>query len=108
MQNLTLDKKDAASTSTPQPVEGTETPPEDPLMEEQNEKEQAMAKRAYVLKELVDTERDYVNNLGLIVEGYIKALRGETSDVQVPEDLKNGKDKIIFGNIEAVYDWHKE
>ncbi len=25
----------------------------------------------------------------------------------VPEDMK-GKDKIVFGNIHQIYDWHKE
>lgn len=80
------------------------------MIEELNEQEQAIAKRKYVLNELVTTEKDYVNNLGLIVEGYMKVFKGEhsASDIQVPDGLKNGKDKIIFGNIEAVYDWHKE
>lgn len=25
----------------------------------------------------------------------------------IPEDMK-GKDKIVFGNIHQIYDWHKE
>ncbi len=25
----------------------------------------------------------------------------------VPDDMK-GKDKIVFGNIQQIYDWHKE
>lgn len=25
----------------------------------------------------------------------------------VPDDMK-GKDKIVFGNIYQIYDWHKE
>lgn len=29
-------------------------------------------------------------------------------EIPVPEDLKNGKDKIVFGNIEAIYEWHRE
>jgi triple functional domain protein len=59
------------------------------------------------LEELVETERDYVMNLGLVVNGYLELMRNET-EIQVPEDLKNGKDKIIFGNIEAIYEWHRE
>ena len=82
-----------------------EQPNEDNLKSEQ---ERAFEKRKYVLHELIETEKDYVNNLGLVVEGYINALRNENSEVQIPEDLKNGKEKIIFGNIEAIYDWHKE
>lgn len=26
----------------------------------------------------------------------------------VPDDLKEGKDKIIFGNVEAIYNWHND
>jgi triple functional domain protein len=59
------------------------------------------------LEELVETERDYVMNLGFVVNGYLELMRNET-EIQVPEDLKNGKDKIIFGNIEAIYEWHRE
>ncbi len=25
----------------------------------------------------------------------------------VPDDMK-GKDKIVFGNIQQIYDWHKK
>lgn len=70
------------------------------------EREKNLLKRKYVLQELCDTERDYVIDLGKIVEGYMNLLRSD--DVSVPDDLKNGKDKIVFGNIEAIYEWHRE
>ncbi|CAG07424.1 unnamed protein product, partial [Tetraodon nigroviridis] len=57
----------------------------------------------YVLKELIETEKYYVADLGLIVEGYM----GTMSSRSIPEDMK-GKDKIVFGNIHQIYDWHKE
>lgn len=101
------------------------------------------------IQELVDTERDYVRDLGLVVEGYMASLRnslqqqqqqpqqlasaalsattqasvpptGEdptaasalpatVTPIQVPEGLcHTGKDKIIFANIEAIYEWHRE
>lgn len=25
----------------------------------------------------------------------------------IPEDMR-GKDKIVFGNIQQIYDWHRE
>ena len=28
-------------------------------------------------------------------------------DGTMPEDME-GKDKIVFGNIHQIYDWHKE
>lgn len=75
-----------------------------------DEASKAQIKRRYVLQELIETERDYVNHLGLIIDGYIQLIRndGADCDIQVPEDLKNGKEKIIFGNIETIYEFHKE
>uniref|UniRef100_A0A8C2CAI2 Trio Rho guanine nucleotide exchange factor b n=1 Tax=Cyprinus carpio TaxID=7962 RepID=A0A8C2CAI2_CYPCA len=58
---------------------------------------------SYVLLELVETERDYVRDLGAVVEGYISRMKEEG----VPDDMK-GKDKIVFGNIHQIYDWHKD
>ncbi|XP_022663645.1 triple functional domain protein-like isoform X3 [Varroa destructor] len=74
--------------------------------EEQNEIKAHLEKRQFVLRELVETEKDYVRDLGLVVEGYMAAIRAES--IPVPEDLKEGKDKIVFGNIEAIYEWHRD
>uniref|UniRef100_A0A6Q2Y0A9 non-specific serine/threonine protein kinase n=1 Tax=Esox lucius TaxID=8010 RepID=A0A6Q2Y0A9_ESOLU len=57
----------------------------------------------YVLLELVETERDYVRDLGLLVESYMTRMKEEG----VPDDMK-GKDKIVFGNIHQIYDWHRD
>uniref|UniRef100_A0A8C2BSX1 Kalirin RhoGEF kinase n=1 Tax=Cyprinus carpio TaxID=7962 RepID=A0A8C2BSX1_CYPCA len=57
----------------------------------------------FVLNEMVQTERDYVKDLGVIVEGFMRRI----GDKGVPEDM-TGKDKIVFGNIHQIYDWHKE
>jgi len=65
-------------------------------------------KRSYVMRELVETERDYVRDLNEIVEGYLMIMRDPNSDIIMPEDLKGGKDKIIFGNLEAIFEWHRE
>ncbi|KTF80245.1 hypothetical protein cypCar_00037338, partial [Cyprinus carpio] len=56
----------------------------------------------YVLSELVETEKLYVEDLGLVVEGYMATMKS----AGVPEYLV-GKDKIVFGNIHQIYDWHK-
>uniref|UniRef100_A0A6Q2ZJB0 non-specific serine/threonine protein kinase n=1 Tax=Esox lucius TaxID=8010 RepID=A0A6Q2ZJB0_ESOLU len=58
---------------------------------------------SYVLLELVETERDYVRDLGLLVESYMTRMKEEG----VPDDMK-GKDKIVFGNIHQIYDWHRD
>ncbi|XP_020502466.1 rho guanine nucleotide exchange factor 25 [Labrus bergylta] len=63
----------------------------------------ALEKSIYVLTELVETERLYVDDLGLIVQGYMATIANQG----VPEDMK-GKDRIVFGNIHQIYDWHKD
>ena len=65
-------------------------------------------KIGYAVKELVDTELCYVSNLSLIVEGYIQQMNVDREEGKMPEDLINGKDKIVFGNIAAIYEWHRD
>lgn len=141
--------------------------------EERQERELALTKRRYVLAELVHTERDYVADLGKLVEGYLVEIRRQLVDCGVddilttgvvvpssagdqaagahqaglsqqqtggdqeqpapgpasadqqlqaganqpapsskwpplPDALKDGKHKIIFGNIEAIYEFHRD
>lgn len=78
------------------------------VSEESDPETAALTKRQFVIRELVDTERDYVNDLKQIVEGYMMLMRDPESDIPLPEDLRAGKDKMVFGNIEAIYEWHRE
>jgi len=68
----------------------------------------AIQKREYVIRELVDTERDYVHDLREVVEGYMALMRDCDCEIVMPEDLRGGKDKMVFGNVEAIYEWHRE
>ncbi|XP_059423315.1 triple functional domain protein isoform X5 [Carassius carassius] len=74
-----------------------------PIDEMDERKTGFLKRRHYVLLELVETERDYVRDLGAVVEGYMSRMKEEG----VPDDMK-GKDKIVFGNIHQIYDWHKD
>lgn len=38
-----------------------------------------------------------------LLQGYMSRMKEEG----VPDDMR-GKDKIVFGNIHQIYDWHKE
>uniref|UniRef100_A0A8C2Q317 Rho guanine nucleotide exchange factor 25 n=1 Tax=Cyprinus carpio TaxID=7962 RepID=A0A8C2Q317_CYPCA len=57
----------------------------------------------FVVNELIQTEKDYVKDLGIVVEGFMKIIE----EKGVPDDMK-GKEKIVFGNIHQIYDWHKD
>ncbi|XP_018862942.1 kalirin isoform X2 [Parus major] len=79
------------------------TPSTPPRNLEEEQKAKAMRGRMFVLNELVQTEKDYVKDLGTVVEGFMKRME----EKGVSEDMK-GKDKIVFGNIHQIYDWHKD
>ena len=73
--------------------------------------EKAIQERSYRLQELLDSERIYVTDLEHCCQ-YIQFMREskekEDHEVPMPEDLREGKDRMIFGNIEAIYEWHRE
>ncbi|XP_077369104.1 rho guanine nucleotide exchange factor 25 isoform X2 [Festucalex cinctus] len=69
----------------------------------EEERKSALEKSLYVLRELIETEKHYVADLSLIVEGYMATMNLKG----VPEDMK-GRDKIVFGNIHQIFDWHKD
>ncbi|XP_063790149.1 kalirin isoform X8 [Pseudophryne corroboree] len=74
-----------------------------PRNHEEEQKAKALRGRMFVLNELVQTERDYVKDLGVVVESFIPRIQEKGT----PEDM-NGKEKIVFGNIHQIYDWHKD
>ncbi|XP_053725094.1 kalirin-like isoform X1 [Synchiropus splendidus] len=70
---------------------------------ETRSKSRALRGRTFVVNEMVQSEKDYVKDLAVITEGFMSRLevRG------IPEDMR-GKDKIVFGNIQQIYDWHRD
>ncbi|XP_020018880.1 rho guanine nucleotide exchange factor 25 isoform X2 [Castor canadensis] len=70
---------------------------------EQQRKKKALERSMYVLSELVETEKMYVDDLGQIVEGYMATMAAQG----VPESLR-GRDRIVFGNIQQIYEWHRD
>ncbi|KAG9355723.1 hypothetical protein JZ751_000561 [Albula glossodonta] len=61
-----------------------------PIDEMEERKTGFLKRRHYVLLELVETERDYVRDLGLVVEGYMARMKEDG----MLDDMK-GKDKIL-------------
>lgn len=70
--------------------------------------ESALRNREFVMHELIDTEEAYVRDLALVVDGYIAQMRDPECELTMPEPLRQGKDKMVFGNIEVIYEWHRE
>lgn len=70
-----------------------------------------LQQRQYRLQELFESEKTYVQDLEQCV-AYIKFMKeskeAEEPEIPMPDDLKEGKDRMIFGNIEAIYEWHRE
>ncbi|XP_041039324.1 triple functional domain protein-like isoform X5 [Carcharodon carcharias] len=102
--SLSVDQADSSSPSfNPSDNSLLCTSSSSPIDEMEERKSSSLKRRHYVLQELIETERDYVRDLGCVVEGYIAVMKEDG----VPDDMK-GKDKIVFGNIHQIYDWHRD
>uniref|UniRef100_A0AAY4E3F5 non-specific serine/threonine protein kinase n=1 Tax=Denticeps clupeoides TaxID=299321 RepID=A0AAY4E3F5_9TELE len=97
--SLSVEQGDSSSPSF-NPSDNSLLSSSSPMDEMEERKTGFLKRRHYILLELVETERDYVRDLGLVVE---VSLVSEG----VPDDMK-GKDKIVFGNIHQIYDWHRD
>ncbi|XP_021412706.2 triple functional domain protein isoform X1 [Oncorhynchus mykiss] len=100
--SLSVEQGDSSSPSL-NPSDNSLLSSSSPIDEMDERKSGFLKRRHYVLLELVETERDYVRDLGSVVEGYISKMKEDG----VPDDMR-GKDKIVFGNIHQIYDWHRE
>ncbi|KOC61451.1 Triple functional domain protein [Habropoda laboriosa] len=97
-----------ATTTTATVASATTSSPSHTNPEECDPESAVLSKRQFVIRELVDTEKDYVNDLKQIVEGYMSLMRDPECEVPLPDDLRGGKDKMVFGNVEAIYEWHRD
>lgn len=68
------------------------------------EKRRSQRKKEFIMSELLQTERTYVKDLEVVIETFLKELRGGTN---VPKKLA-GKENVVFGNIEDIYQFHKQ
>ena len=49
-----------------------------------------------------------INLINYLDFSYIAEIRNPNSDIPMPDDLKGGKERMVFGNVEAIYEWHRE
>ncbi|CAG4984376.1 unnamed protein product [Parnassius apollo] len=81
---------------------------EEPVTPGPDSAEAILKKREYVLRELVDTEEIYVSDLRLVCDGYMRHMADPSADPPLPEGLRDRRHRMIFGNIEAIYEWHRD
>ncbi|XP_076337007.1 puratrophin-1-like [Tachypleus tridentatus] len=55
----------------------------------------------HIMREMIQTEKDYVKSLEYIIENYLPELLRE----DIPQALR-GQRNVIFGNIEKIYEFH--
>lgn len=55
------------------------------------------------MREMIQTERDYVKSLEYVIENYVPMLLKE----EIPQVLR-GQRNVIFGNIEKIYEFHSQ
>ncbi|XP_077364272.1 triple functional domain protein isoform X1 [Festucalex cinctus] len=100
--SLSVEHADSSSPSF-NPSDNSLLSSSSPMEELDERRASLLKKRHYILLDLVETERDYIRDLSQVVEGYMSRMKEEG----VPDDMK-GKDKIVFGNIHQIFDWHKD
>ncbi|XP_008488243.1 puratrophin-1 isoform X2 [Diaphorina citri] len=57
----------------------------------------------FIMREMIQTERDYVKSLEYVILNYIPELTRE----DIPQALR-GQRNVIFGNIEKIYEFHSQ
>ncbi|XP_065576219.1 guanine nucleotide exchange factor DBS-like isoform X3 [Artemia franciscana] len=62
-------------------------------------------KRGHILTELLETERIYVSEIGVILRGYKDELISLENQQKIPLTLL-GKEEVLFGNLEQIHDFH--
>lgn len=74
--------------------------PSDALYNNMDAKTQKTLK--FIIKEMIETERDYVKSLDYIIVNYVPELQRE----DIPQALR-GQRNTVFGNVEKIYEFHR-
>ncbi|CAF3192285.1 unnamed protein product [Rotaria socialis] len=64
------------------------------------------AKRRHNIVELIETEKEYVKDLALIVEGYMNVIEND-KDIKKPTGL-TGRERVVFGNVQRIFEFHRD
>ncbi|CAF0750342.1 unnamed protein product [Brachionus calyciflorus] len=78
---------------------------EEDEMEEQKKLNEKKIK--HILNELIETERIYVSELKLIIDGYLNTLTDSENQNLIPSFVLINKD-LLFSNIKEIYKFHNK
>ncbi|KAH9489600.1 hypothetical protein Btru_036498 [Bulinus truncatus] len=73
------------------------------VLQVKNKQQEAGLKRRYVLKELEETEREYIRDLKSLIDNYIQPM--SSTNQKLPELLNAGSD-LLFSNISDIFKFH--
>ena len=71
-----------------------------------DEKRRSARRKEFIMAELLQTERTYVKDLEVSINTYLFELHKQNSTGALPAALRD-KERLIFSNIEQIYDFHK-
>uniref|UniRef100_A0A4W3IC27 Rho guanine nucleotide exchange factor 25 n=1 Tax=Callorhinchus milii TaxID=7868 RepID=A0A4W3IC27_CALMI len=104
--SLSVDQADSSSPSfNPSDNSLLCTSSSSPIDEMEERKSSSLKRRhpgLFKLIRLIKHEA-FIHIISFLLQGYIAVMKEDG----VPDDMK-GKDKIVFGNIHQIYDWHKD
>nr|KAG5714838.1 hypothetical protein BaRGS_000326 [Batillaria attramentaria] len=69
------------------------------------EKRKSARRREFIMAELLQTERTYVKDLENCMHTFMKSMTVPSNNV--PNGIQ-GKERVIFGNMDEIYDFHKD
>ncbi|KPM11748.1 Divergent CRAL/TRIO, RhoGEF and Spectrin repeat containing protein [Sarcoptes scabiei] len=73
------------------------------IINQNGENRRSIRKKDYIMEELLRTERSYVEDLKLCIDTYLKDFRS----CEILPSFLQSKERLLFGNIEQIYDFHK-
>ncbi|KDR16954.1 Triple functional domain protein, partial [Zootermopsis nevadensis] len=75
------------------------------LKELNEEKRKSARRKEFIMAELLQTERTYVKDLETCIKFFLDEMRSGSANVPAP---LQGKEDVIFGNMEEIYDFHND
>lgn len=73
------------------------------IIGQSSDNRKSVRKKDYIMAELLRTEKTYVEDLKLCIDTYLKDFRSNQDNL--PPNLV-GKENLLFGNIEQIYEFH--